>query len=323
MDLRRMRTLLCALVLAVVGGLVVGPPAAAGQRCVRTPAEYLAAWQAREVRCVAPTLFGTTHGRGDPFLYPEGFAYAWAGGSVNLEAYLRLRHRYGDEPAKVGVGILSYVGYPGLDAWSYPTDLAVYTLPRGVRATVPTFAEWFRLVGHRIGFPRAALRDLERAYARVGRDEDVVDAFEDVTGCDRDALLRGAWPSAEIGCGAAFLDALAAAGPSPYEGADSRQCFANVAEGYQGPRDAAALRAVLYQCQDAGFLNTGVGRGYNTYANPFVCAPAAEQSVRQRHTGREFILPNARLDDLPSHVDIPLDIGEPGRRAFLHEGWCG
>jgi hypothetical protein len=322
MDLRRIRPLLCALVLAIVGGLAVGTPAAAGERCISTPSQYQAAWQAREVRCVAPTLFATTHSRGDNFLYPSGFAYAWAGSSVNLEAYLRLRSRYGSQPAKVGVGILSYVGYPGLDTWPYPTDLAVYTLPRGVHATVPTFEQWFRLLNDQLGFPRAALRDLKSAYTRLGRRQDVVGAFEDVTGCSRAALLDGAFPGPDIGCNADFLAALTAAGPSPYEGAESTQCFANFAAGYAGPRNAAALRAVLYQCQDAGFLNTGVGRGYNTYADPFICKPAAAQSVEQRYTGREFILPNASLDALPSSVNIPLDIGEPGERPFLHRGYC-
>ncbi|SNT64668.1 hypothetical protein SAMN05421812_117180 [Asanoa hainanensis] len=316
----RMLASLCAVVLAVTGALVAGTPATAGQRCISAPSEYRAAWQARQVRCVAPTLFGTTHGRGDSNLYPAGFAYAWAGSSTNLEAYLKLRQRYGDEPAKVGVGILSYVGYPGLDTWPYPTDLAVYTLPRGVHAKVPTFAQWFRLVD--LGIPRTALRDLERSYDRLTRGEDVVDAFEHVTGCRRDALLGGEWPSADIGCDADFLDALAAAGPSPYEGAQSTQCFANFDERYAGPRNASALRAVLYQCQDAGFLNTGVGIGYNTYAHPLVCAPAAAQSVRQRYTGHEFVLPNTTLDQLPAAVDIPLEIGEPGQRPYLHEGYC-
>ena len=107
MALRPVQVNIKALDHSAVGGLAVASPAAAGGRCVDTPSEYQAAWQARQVRCVAPTLFGTTHGRGDGSLYPAGFAYAWAGSSVNLEAYLRLRRRYGDEPAKVGVGILS------------------------------------------------------------------------------------------------------------------------------------------------------------------------------------------------------------------------
>ncbi len=322
MDHSRIRTALCALVLVLVGGLVVASPAAAGGRCIDTPSEYQAAWQARQVRCVAPTLFATAHGRGDGSLYPAGFAYAWAGSSTNLEAYLRLRHDYAAEPAKVGVGILSYVGFPGLETWSFPMDLAVYTLPRGVRAPVPTFERWFRLLDDQVRFPRTALRDLERAYARLGRTQDVVDAFEHVTGCRRADLLAGAFPGPDIGCHEDFLDALTAAGPSPYEGAESSQCLAHFDAHSAGPRNAAALRAVLYQCQDAGFLNTGVGRGYNTYANPFVCEPAANQTVRERYTGREFILPNATLDELPSYVDLPLGIGEPGQRPFLHQGYC-
>ncbi|WP_327384771.1 hypothetical protein [Streptomyces sp. NBC_01207] len=91
---------------------------------------------------------------------------------------------------------------------------------------------------------------------------------------------------------------------------------------YRGDRDASALRGALFQCQDAGFLNTGVGLGYNTYANPFVCRPADRQSVRERYTGREFILPNALFTALPSRVDIPLDLGAPGQRDFLHTGYC-
>jgi len=90
-----------------------------------------------------------------------------------------------------------------------------------------------------------------------------------------------------------------------------------------GPRNAAALRGVLYQCQDVGFLNTGVGLGYNTYANPFVCKPAAEQTVRQRFTGREFIFSNMAFNDLPSHVNMELDLGEPFNRGFLFAGYCG
>ncbi|MFD8417877.1 hypothetical protein [Streptomyces sp. NPDC059466] len=79
---------------------------------------------------------------------------------------------------------------------------------------------------------------------------------------------------------------------------------------------------MLYQCQDAGFLNTGVGLGYNTYANPFVCKPAAAQSVREGYTGREFIVPNMSFERLPSRTDIPLDLGRPSGRGFLRTGYC-
>lgn len=326
----RLLTVLAACLFVLLGG---APGALADTRrdpastdCISTPAEYKAAWDARQVRCVSPSLFGTTHTRGDTTLYPSGFWYAWAGSNTNLERYLQLRSRYGDQPPKTGIGVLSFVGYPGLDSWDTPTDLAVYTLPAGTRAQVPAFETWFRLLdekfGHTDAYPLAAQRDLVLAYSRLGRGEDVVGAFQDVTGCKRARLLKGAAPSAAIGCSRDFLDALAAAGPSPYDGASSLACFANFQSGYTGPRDAAALRGVLYQCQDAGFLNTGVGLGYNTYANPFVCKSAAAQTVRQRYTGREFVLPNASFGELPSHVDIPLDLGNPNQRGFLQKGYC-
>ncbi|MFI5687245.1 hypothetical protein [Streptomyces sp. NPDC051636] len=212
--------------------------------CIATSAEYKAAWDARQVRCVSPALFGTTHARGGTSLYPSGFWYAWAGSNTNLERYLELRRRYGDHPPKVGIGILSYVGYPGLDTWSVPTDLTVYTLPPGVRALVPSFETWFRLLDEQFGetgaYPLAAQRDLVLAYSRLRRGEDVVDAFQKVTGCRRDKLLQGAAPSAAIGCNRSFLGALAAGGPSPYDDGDSKTCFANFQSRYRGPRDAAA-----------------------------------------------------------------------------------
>jgi hypothetical protein len=300
--------------------------AAAGEDCISTPIEYRAAWEQREVRCVSPSLFGTTHARGSTSLYPSGFWYAWAGSSTNLERYLELRRLYGDTPPKVGIGVLSYAGYPGLNDWDTPTNLAVYTVPVGVQARVPSFETWFRLLDEEFGtstaYPLWAQTDLVVAYSRLRRREDVVEVFQTVTGCDRAALLKGAEPSAAIGCNASFLGALAAAGPSPYTTGESKSCFQNFATEYTGPRDAAAMRAVLYQCQDVGFLNTGVGLGYNTYANPFICEPAYEQTVLQKYTGREFILPNMDFDALPSHVDLELDLGEPSQRDFLQAGYC-
>ncbi len=294
--------------------------------CISTPAEYLTAWNNREVRCVSPSLFGTTYARGSTTIYPSGFWYAYAGSSTNLERYLLLRKRYGDNPPKVGIGILSYVGFPSLESYDTPTDLAVYTLPPGTQVQVPAFETWFRILDEEFGdtgaYPLAAQIDLVLAYSRLRPHEDVVGAFQTVTGCRRAALLAGRDLSPEIGCSRAFLDAITAAGPSPYTTGESKSCFQSFASNYHGPRNAAALRGVLYQCQDVGFLNTGVGLGYNTYANPFVCKPAAKQTVRQRYTGREFIFLNMAFSYLPSHVDIELDIGEPFDRGFLYSGYC-
>ncbi|MFI6603851.1 hypothetical protein ACIBHX_47110 [Nonomuraea sp. NPDC050536] len=206
---------------------------------------------------------GTTHERGSTTICPSGFWYAWGASNTNLEHYLVLRRAYGDNPPKVGIGILSYVGFPGLESFDSPTDLAVYTLPPGAQVQVPSFETWFRLLDQEFGntgaYPLAAQIDLVLAYSRLRPNEDVVDAFQTVTGCRRAALLRGKEPSPKIGCNRSFLVAIAAAGPSPYTTGESKSCFQNFASRYQGPRNATAMRGVLYQCQDAGFLNTGVG----------------------------------------------------------------
>ncbi|GAB2826404.1 hypothetical protein GCM10027176_33510 [Actinoallomurus bryophytorum] len=319
----------CVLALTVTGAAPSASTRAATQAraaCVTTPDEYQTAWNNREVRCVSPLLFATTHPRGSTTIYPSGFWYAWAVSNTNLERYLLLRRIYGDNPPKVGIGILSYAGFPGLVSFDDPMDLAVYTLPLGTQVQVPSFETWFRLLDQEFGdtgaYPLAAQIDLVLAYSRLRPNEDVVGAFQTVTGCRRAALLRGQDLSPKIGCNRSFLGAIAAAGPSPYTTGESTSCFQNFASTYQGPRNAAAMRGVLYQCQDVGFLNTGVGLGYNTYANPFVCKPAAKQTVRQRYTGREFILPNMAFDDLPSHVNIELDLGEPFERGFLFAGYC-
>lgn len=294
--------------------------------CIATPDEYLTAWNNRQVRCVSPFLFGTTHTRGTTTIYPSGFWYAWAGSNTNLERYLVLRRLYGDDPPKVGIGILSYAGFPGLESYDTPTDLAVYTVPHGTQARVPSFETWFRLLDEEFGdtgaYPLVAQVDLVLAYSRLRPNEDVVGAFQTVTGCRQAALLSGQDLSPKIGCNRAFLGAIAAAGPSPYDDGESKSCFQNFATRYRGPNNAAAMRGLLYQCQDLGFLNTGAGLGYNTYANPFVCKPAAKQTVRQKYTGREFILPNMAFNDLPSHVDIELELGRPFHRGFLYSGYC-
>lgn len=319
----------CVLALTMTGTAPPDSTRAATQTrvgCISTPGEYLTAWNNRQVRCVSPFLFATTHPRGSTTIYPSGFWYAWVASNTNLERYLVLRRIYGDNPPKVGIGILSYVGFPGLESYDTPTDLAVYTLPPGTQVQVPAFETWFRILDEEFGdtgaYPLAAQIDLVLAYSRLRPHEDVVGAFQTVTGCRRGALLRGQDPSPKIGCNRSFLGAIAAAGPSPYATGESKTCFQNFAARYQGPKNAAAMRGVLYQCQDLGFLNTGVGLGYNTYANPFVCKPAAKQTVRQRYTGREFILPNMAFSDLPSYVDIELDLGEPFTRGFLYAGYC-
>ena len=109
----------CVLALAATSS-PARTAAKAKAACISTPADYLIAWNNRQIRCVSPTLFGTTFARGSTTIYPSGFWYAYAGSSTNLERYLVLRRIYGDDPPKVGIGILSYVGFPGLESFDDP-----------------------------------------------------------------------------------------------------------------------------------------------------------------------------------------------------------
>jgi hypothetical protein len=300
--------------------------------CISTASEYQKAWNSREERCVAPTLFATVHGTTNDALYPDGFLYAWASSNFGLESYLTINKRYHSEPAKVGLGVLSFIGFPGLETWNNPSELAVYSLSDDVPVGVPSFEFWFRLFDEQsngsVDFPSASQTDLAYVYSTLSSfdpeiNEDVVGAFEQVTGCSRTALLAGKQPTAKIGCNAEFTGALAAAGDSPYTaGAKTISCIRDFDAKYKGTRGAAALRAVLMNCQDAGFLNTGVGVEYNTYPNPLRCGSAKQQTVRQRYTGQEFVLPNQRFSDLPEVVNIPLEFGSTKERDFLQDGYC-
>ncbi|HZC60093.1 MAG TPA: hypothetical protein VE464_00510, partial [Streptosporangiaceae bacterium] len=142
--------------------------------CISTPDEYLTAWNNRQIRCVSPFLFGTTHVHGSTTPYPTGFWYAWGVSNTNLERYLVLRRIYGNSP-KAGIGMLSYAGFPGLESYNTPTDLAVYTLPRGTQVQVPSFETWFRLLDQEFGgtraYPLAAQADLVVAYSRLRPNE--------------------------------------------------------------------------------------------------------------------------------------------------------
>ncbi|GGR09743.1 hypothetical protein GCM10010251_26950 [Streptomyces aurantiogriseus] len=69
----------------------------------------------------------------------------------------------------MGIGILSYAEYAGPDNWSTPTDLAVHTLPPGVRAQVPGFETWFRLLDEKALLGRVSSRDQLAGCAFVAR----------------------------------------------------------------------------------------------------------------------------------------------------------
>jgi len=319
------RLLIAAFIalLLLVGGS--SPSLASAQGCIADADAYAQAWESRSVVCVSSDLMGTVHTRGAKRPYPAGFWRAWAVNHSGLENFLRLNARENLDRGQVGLGVLTLVGFPGLDTWDTPVQLAVYELPKGTEVDVPTFATWFQLLQaqwpKRARFPEDAQRDLIRSYSTL--TSDAVQAFEDVTGCSRADLLAGADFGRDIGCSQSFLASMKALGPSPYGAGTTRDCIRNFATRYAGERDAAALRAVLYQCQDAGFLFTGVGWTYNTYANPLACGSAGEQGVLWRYTEQEYVVPNRPFAGMRQVVNIDLALSPIGARDFLADGYCG
>ncbi|MFM9134319.1 MAG: hypothetical protein ACKOT0_02595, partial [bacterium] len=289
--MRALRIIAFAIALLLPGsiaGVASAAPAVAAAAaapgaslCVATPEEFTAAWEARVAACVRRGLLGTVHARGSDRPYPRGFGRAWAVGHRGLEEFLAVNARV--PRGRVGLAILTLVGFTGLERWDAPVDLAGYRPPAGSPSRAPTWTalvDLLRAEGPDTAlFPESARRDLIRAYAVLDDTSashgDAVSAFARVTGCSRAEVLAGRTFTRAIGCSPTFVAALKATGRSPYDGGTTRECVARFAREYSGPRDAAALRAVLMQCMDADILFTGNGWVYTTYASPLLCGSAA------------------------------------------------
>lgn len=298
---------------------------------------------------------GTT---GDTHLYPEEFSLAWANGSTNLEKYLELRCLYADEPMKVRVGIESYVGFPvpisnkNPDAADFPVSIFVYkkeavqpdgtffTEPRE-QVRVPSFETWAFLLERTFGlvFDLEVQKEVVLAYSALplkkratrARQPDVVSVFTDLTGCKRSrdwARNPGFPPTEDLrGCSPEYRKARTAAGGEKvvgFGGPTTVECIQNFMAHYEGTPDAAAFRGLLELCQDANALNTGVGLGYNPMPNPFVCKPWKRQSMVERYTGREFIVPNGALIPEQKGTEWEVVTLEPvsDARYDLRSGYC-
>jgi len=297
---------------------------------------------------------GTT---GDTHLYPSEFALAWANGSTNLEKYLELRCLYEDDPMKARVGIGSYIGFPvpiknsNPDAASAPISVFVYQLealqpdaqalaaaPPHLR--VPSFETWFHLLEEALDlrFDLETQKEVVLRYSnipsfkRVGirRQVDAVRVFTKLTGCKRSRDWRkhpGFPPTSDLrGCNDSYLRAREAAGNVKVGpgGPTTQECFENFKASFEGSRDAAAFRGVLELCQDANALNTGVGLGYNPMPNPFVCKRWKKQTVADKYTGREYIVPNGALrpEDQGSSWEVVTLEPVADARYNLHAGYC-
>ena len=292
----------------------------------------------------------------DTHLYPKEFSLAWASGSTNLEKYLSLRCLYADDPIKTRVGIGSYIGFPvpisnkNSSAADHPISIFVYKKeaiqPDGTffidekeQIRVPSFETWAFLLERTFGliFDLEAQKEVVLAYSALPLKKglrrwysDVVNVFSKVTGCKRGrgwARNPGFPPTDDLrGCRPEYLKARAAAGGEKVGpgGPSTVECFENFMSNYDGVPDAAAFRGLLELCQDANALNTGVGLGYNPMPNPFVCKPWDRQTVADRYTGREFIVPNGVLDPAQKGGSWEVVTLEPvaDARYDLRSGYC-
>ena len=167
--------------------------------------------------------------------------------------------------------------------------------------------------------------------ATRARQPDVVSVFTDLTGCKRSRDWAGnpGFPPTEDlrGCSPEYRKARTAAGGEKvvgFGGPTTVECIQNFMAHYEGTPDAAAFRGLLELCQDANALNTGVGLGYNPMPNPFVCKPWKRQSMVERYTGREFIVPNGALIPEQKGTEWEVVTLEPvsDARYDLRSGYC-
>jgi hypothetical protein len=308
---------------------------------------------------ISPRLLATIYtpgNSGDPdYLYPRGFYYAWAFSSSNLALFLELNKRYGaNDPTKVTVGIAEIAGFPRLD--TYPGgNLAVYTLPdsdtggQESQVLVPTVETWLRILDD-LGspVPLAVAKELTYLYSNLESNTDVVELYSELSGLSPKTLTSTnyapvkpnrelAWEKYHITTGRQkkYKEVIQKLGNSPYAGdtvekvgAVTLACFGRlpgILAGMDPKFDldwmVMAVRAALAQAQDASALCSLVGVGYNRYPNPFVPKPVSEQTIKERYTGREFILLNRKLEECQEYVSIELK-AENKERPYLENGWC-
>jgi hypothetical protein len=334
---------------------------------INTPAQYQHAWDnylAADVSDISSKLFATIHFPedglpiGQNYLYPKGFYYAWGFSNSNLALFLELNHRYGkSDPTKVSVGLAEFAGFTGVESFE-GANLAVYSL-RAIdeeqsEVLVPTVQTWMRVLDSLgCSVPMTVITALTKEYANLGRDQDAVDIYNQLSGLERNVLLNPslgyapvdpsqeeAWQAFNISTSQqqAYKHVMQKLGRSAYSiptssavnevGAVTLELFSKLSRllDTMDPETetwsmAMAVRAALAQGQDASALNTTEGVGYNTYPNPFVCKPRAAQTIQERYTGREFILLNRRLDDCYQYCSFELQ-ADSTDRPYLINGWC-
>ena len=222
----------------------------------------------------------------------------------------------------------SYIGFPipiASDSGTLPLmSLFVYELdaldpedPAISEVTdvrVPSFETWFKILEDEfdINFGLEAQKEVVLNYSKLRVEKkrnDVISVFTKLTGCKRSKHWKtdADFPPTDdlAGCNDSYLRARAAAGgikvgkptaavPNP---PTTEECFDEFRTNYVGkyPLNASAFRAITELCQGVNSFNTGVGLGYNPMPNPFICKRWHKQSVAERYTGREYIVPNSQL----------------------------
>jgi len=256
----------------------------------------------------------------------------------------------------VTVGLAEIAGIPGLESYS-GGHLAVYTLPDSAphseasQVLVPTLQTWLRILDDLgLPVPLPAAVELTRRYSRLGRDQDVVDVYSELSGLSRQILTEQGYAPVDPRGDEAWKDyhitterqkkykqIIQTLGKSPYAGKSSEvdkvgamtlaglRRLPEILKKMNPEKDldsiVMAVRAALAQAQDASALCTLAGVGYNTYPNPFVCKPRSKQTIADRYTGREFILLNRKLEECGEYISIELKAENP-KRPYLEDGWC-
>ena len=342
--------------------LLIGPPPSTCEgksSVINTPNQYACAVESFQVypeNCISPDLYVTAFADPKANLYAPEFSYAWANSSTNAARYLQMNQKWGQvdgsdlSVAKMVMGIQSYIGFPitvapALPKTNYPYKIpssplavAVYLLPDGAKAQVPSFETWFKILetDFDVFVPLELQQRMIEPYTRMSKNQDVVYVFTDLTGCEavptpgqspNAVYPEKNWPSTgpdetkgapNKTCNTEVETALNATGsPACKVGYNNfedppcelttQECFTNFNNNYFAPALAnntdygqlvGPLRAALAFCQDANPFNTGLGLGYNTAANPFSSKPWDKQTVSDRYTGREFIVKNFETKNL-------------------------
>ena len=305
------------------------------QDCITEPADYASRFENRRVQCVDPRLFGVQVNNGtlddgrEGRLYQKEFDLAWTVSHQNLENWLEFRCRF-DNDLDVFVAIAGNVGFigaplgPNAQGGGFLAEYVVYNGnafegPSPVSFEVPTIAFWSQLLEDEYDFivPLDVQKSLIRDYSnlRFRRSEEYEDQYDywsvysKITGCK-----PAKWDTSM-----AFATVLQPTGDNPLNkncskptrralkkieskvpDQTTKQCLENFREHFphraSTKKQAAWVRIALDLCFDVNSNNTTVGLGWAPSPNAQLGRRKwKRQTVAEKQTGREFVIPNRKL----------------------------